>query len=348
MKNSKYINIYKRYVADRFNGLMINRLVVLLQVIFTPIYFIYYTIFWNKTLTENFNYLIENTIFPINKQAVPWIINLGIPILFSLPWVIFSIVRANRIANAYELMGRAMGKVRIDQKLFYGVNAIFVLVFIVMPYFSPIITIIAIFIVVRIALRKAYIGRFHFLIWLIPAMLISIIPTMVAFAFYLKYYEQWQIVYQFWVGNIDTLFGFGLSLAISIAIGNFILFLMEGAKQYGTRESVNYGFILVFKFALFLVMFFVYVTDSNSIFFNIMNTIAFVLGILQFVLARIKDVQIGENANVGLLMIPVFSLAHFLSKHFPSKAIVIVLASLIFFGLFAFAYRYAEDEELFG
>ncbi len=321
---------------------------VLIQIVFTPIYFIYYTIFWNDTLISNFNQIIDTFSFvPIEKKYVPWIVNLGIPILFSLPWVLFSIIRANRIANAYELMGRAMGKVRIDQKLFYGVNAIFVLVFIIMPFFSPIITILGIIFATRMALRKVYIGRFHWLVWVIPSLALLFIPSLVAFAFYFKYVEQWNIVYHFWLSNIDTLFGFGLSLAISIAIGNFILFLMEGAKQYGSRENVNYGFVLVLKFALFLVLFLVYLADPSNGFFNIMNAIAFVLGVLQFVLARIKNVSIEENANVGLLMIPVFSLAHFLSERIPLKGVVIIIASLIFFGLFLLGYKYAEDEDLF-
>lgn len=335
-------------MSERFNGLMLNRLAVLLQIVFTPIYFIYYTIFWNETLTNNFNHIIDTFQFiPIDKKFVPWIINLGIPVLFSMPWVLFSILRANKIANAYELMGRALGRVRIDQKLFFGVNAIFVLVFIIMPFFSPIITIIGIVLATRLALRKIYIGRFHWLVWLIPSLILLFIPSLVAFAFYFRYVEQWNTVYQFWLSNIDTLFGFGLSLAIAIAIGNFILFLMEGAKQYGSRENVNYGFILILKFAIFVIMFLIYNADPNNGFFNVMNAIAFILGVLQFFLARIKNVRVEENANVGLLMIPVFSAAHFLSERIPLKGAVIVIASFVFFGLFLLGYKYAEDEDLF-
>ncbi len=326
---------------------MINRLLVLLQIIFIPIYFIFYTIFWNKTLIENFEQTVDAIPFlSISKDMIPVIINLGVPILFSAPWLIFSIIRANRIANAYELMGRAMGKVRIDQKLFYGVNAVFVLVFIILPYFSPLITIVAIFVASRILLRKAYIGRFHWAIWVLPAIVLSIFPALIAWAFYARYVELWNNVYAVWQSNINAMFGFGLSLAIAIAIGNFILFLMIGAKQYGTRDEVNYGLVMVLKFAIFTIMLLIYFSDPTNIVFTIANAIALVLGILQFVLARIKNVNVEENANVGLLMIPIFAAANFVSEQFPSKAIVIVLAAIIFFALFFLAYRYAEDEDL--
>ncbi len=331
-----------------FNGLLINRLLVLFQIIFIPTYFIIYTILWNELLIKNLeSFLNLIPFFHLNHLYIQLTVILGIPIFFALPGVIFSILRANKLANTYELMGRALGKVRIDQKLFYGVNALFVLIFIILPFGSPLITILVIFLVIRIMSHKMKIGKFSWLIWFIPALALSIIPILIAGAFYVHYLDYWNIVFQIWLNNIDLLFGFGLSLAIAIVIGDFILFLMIGSYEYGNRSNINYGFIYLLKLGLFLLLLLIYLQDSKSIIFTIANGLALVLGILEFILSRVKKVSRGSSSGVGFIMIPVFTIVNFVSQSLAIKGAVIVIAAVVFFTLFIISYTSAEDEELF-
>ena len=125
---------------------MINRLIVLLQIILIPIYFVLFNWLWLDEIKEFFEQ--DNFIINLLPDWLIWFeIYLAIPIFFSLPWVLFSLIRATKVADTYTLMGRALGKVRIDQKLFYGINASFTLIFIILPFTSPLITIIGVIII---------------------------------------------------------------------------------------------------------------------------------------------------------------------------------------------------------
>jgi hypothetical protein len=341
-------------MANRFEGLMINRLLVLVQIVLIPVYFVFFQLRWQEEISGFF----EDFSIPYLLDALPhWFIwfetNLAIPLFFSFPWVVFSILRATRIADAYELMGRALGKVRIDQKLFYGINAAFTLVFLIFPFFSPIITIIGIFWAVRVILRKLWIGKIG-IVWFVPAVILAIVPGMIAIAFYSNYVVLFEeIILATWVDAIPVLFGWGLSLAIAISIGNFMLFLFEGSVKYGGYKEIPYGFILVVKTFIFFALALIYPQIPDIV--NFINYIAVALGFFEIVMRRVRDLPAEGEWKSGIVMVIAFSLVNILInfiRHSSTfidviQTIVIVVSGLIFFALFAISYFYADDEELF-
>jgi hypothetical protein len=340
-----------------FNGLLINRLIVLLQVILIPIYFIIYTINWHNRIIEFmidfFNSSYSIWFIPISFQwmnlpeaFIRVLVIFGIPIFYSLPWVVISIIRATKIANTYELMGRALGKVRIDQKIFYGLNAAFAFIFLVFPIFSPIITVIGIFIAVRLFMRKILIGKIGFLFWFIPALFFAFFPILIAFAFYLEYTALWSDVYAIWWNYIEIIFGIGLCLAIAIAFGNFVLLNQEGAVQYGSRTSVNYELVLGLKILTFIIFLFIFFIDPSRNIIYFINIAALFIGLITILIRYLKKVELEGGGGFGFIMIPIFSIVNFIQNQF-SKGFVILAAAFIFVGLFAISYRYSSDEELF-
>ncbi|MHA2503237.1 MAG: hypothetical protein ACXAE3_10230, partial [Candidatus Kariarchaeaceae archaeon] len=273
--------------TSKTSGMMINRLLVLIQLILIPIYFFFFSIRWRDNLVSFFTSLTESGFFStiLPDWLVQFEINFGIPVFFSLPWVVFSLMRATRIADSYDLMGRALGRVRVDQKLFYGLNAAFTLIFLIFPFFSPIITIFGIFWATRLVMRKLVIGRIFKLAWIIPALIISLIPGLIAFAFYSNYVELFSIIFATWSNAIPVLFGIGLSMAIAIAIGNFLLFLFEGRHRYGTGENIPYDFVLVFKLFLFAILTTIFLSSQVELgippFINVIRYIAATLGFIE-------------------------------------------------------------------
>ncbi|MHA2248742.1 MAG: hypothetical protein ACXAD7_00200 [Candidatus Kariarchaeaceae archaeon] len=333
-------------------GMMLNRLLVLIQIVAIPTYFTFFSILWNEEITEFFEHEWLEKILP--NWLIWFEINLAIPIFFSLPWVIITIMRATKIANSYTLMGRALGKVRIDQKLFYGLNAAFTMIFLVLPFASPILTVLGVFIAFRILTRKAIIGRISKLFWFIPALIISIIPGLIVIAFYSNYRDLFDKIFEIWQDYIDDIFYMGLCLALAISIGNFFYFLHERRKKFSRTTLDPYRLIYLLKFVFFGFLLYLYLDESidgvSTI--NLINIFAAVLAAIEFILRRINDIH-SESSGANL-MVYAFIFINFITnqvKRYISievfRALLIVVSGLIFFILFALSYRYAEDEELF-
>ncbi|MDH5647104.1 MAG: hypothetical protein OEZ01_13915 [Candidatus Heimdallarchaeota archaeon] len=343
--------------SSKFNGLMINRLLVLFQLIAIPIYFIFFTIYWHEDITQFFDNLVSKHAF-WQKILPPWLIwfeiNLAIPILFSLPWVLLTLMRATRIADAYLLMSRALGKVRIDQKLFYGLNAAFTLVFIILPFASPIITIIGIIILTRAIMRKAYLGKLSKIFWIIPAIILIFFPILISVAFYSNYTVLWDKIFNLWMTSINVIFGYGLCLAIAISIGNFFLFLSEGSAKYNRDQLVRYDLVFLIKVILFIILSMIYFTTDPPVIVHFMNYVALALAIIEFILRKARNLPLEGSMGSGIVMVVAFSivniLINLLSKipNFADimQSLVVLISGLIFFILFILSYKYADDEEL--
>lgn len=329
---------------------MINRLLVLLQIILIPLYFLYFNLIWLDDIKEFF----EKDNFVINAMPdwLVWFeIYLAIPVFFSLPWVLFSVIRASKIADTYTLMGRALGKVRIDQKLFYGINASFMLIFFIFPFASPLITIIGIFIIFRIASHKMLFGKISKLLWFIPALLVSIFPGILAYVFYSNYSVMFENVFDIWGDSVETQFYVGLCLAIGITLGNFLTFLFQRNAR-NTRGSLEpFRLIYLFKFILFAFMLFILfnVDNEDRDILNTINIIAGIVAFSEFIFRRMS--KLPSDSSGANFMVYAFIFINFTAGRFKAspdlfRGIMIVLSGLIFFALFLISYKYSEDEEL--
>ena len=328
--------------------LMLNRLLVLVQVICIPLYFIVFNIIWHDDIKKFF----QNDILQRLPNWLIWFeINMAIPIFFSLPWILFSIIRASKIADSYSLMGRALGKVRIDQKLFYGINAAFTLIFLLLPFGSPIITIIGFFVLFKIATSKVGLSRKLF--WFIPALILSMIPLLVAIAFYSNYTSLFNTIWEAWQNQIDTLWGIGICMAISITFGNFVTFLSDRNIRAKGREAINpYRLIFLFKFIVFGIMLFLFFNSDLSV-LNAINLVAGIVAVSEWIFRRMSKLPSeGGGAN---MMVFAFIIINMITKWIHDfanisaitfRTTLIIISGFIFFLLFVVSYHYAEDEEL--
>ena len=343
---------------DKQPTIFLDRLLVLIQIAFIPIYFIIYTVLWYNDIIQNLSLFFTKSykiwFITINFSWIPissevlWVwVAFGIPIFFSIPWVAFSILRATKIASTYTLMGRALGRIRLDQKVFYGINGTFTLLFFILPLFSPALTVVGIILLVRMLFHKVKLGKIWF--WLVPAILLSLFPLILSIAFFFEYRAFTTIVLTFWETWIDDLFGICLCLSIAIAFGNFLLFFQEGAYQYGNIHKINQTSIFVIKIITLTLMLVIYYLRNNLLLINVMSLLALGFGIAVLILRRIKKVESKNSSSVGFVMVPIFSLISFLSTYYMNnlRFLVIILTGIIFIALFLISYKASEDESLF-
>ena len=350
--------------TQRFEGMMINRLIVLLQIIIFPLFF--YLWAWlgpyPDSLANFFWWTGDKSagippISPFGEVGDMVILKIVGPLIFALPFMLASIVKANRVASSYELMWRALGKVRIDTKIFYMVNAIFCLFFFILPFGAPVIAVFGAFFAVKLILYAFGVKKNipPFLI-VIPGLFLAAIPLMISIAFYSDYLNVIQPIWTFWVEYSPKFYGFVLCLACAIAIGDFFMFVREGGSKVSYKSEVNerVGFFiktLLFTGFVLLYAFLGEGFDSTNTAMFVINIIAVSLGALEAFIRWRKKLSKDEGGGGGRLMVVVFIAVNFVARYLarPETAITIVVAlsACIFFVLFVLAYRYAEDETLF-
>ncbi|MCG3225786.1 MAG: hypothetical protein H7645_02625 [Candidatus Heimdallarchaeota archaeon] len=337
-------------------GLMINRLIVLLQIIIFPTYF--YLWAWLGPYPNSlagFFFWRESTTSPFGATGDMVILKIVAPLIFALPFTLASLVRANRISNSYELMWRALGKVRIDTKIFYFVNAIFCLFFFILPFGSPIIAVFGAFFAVKLILYTFGVKKnIPALLIVIPGLFLAAIPLMVTIAFYSEFTLVIQPIWETWVQFSPVFYGVVLCLACAIAIGNFFILLREGASQVSYTKEVTDRIGLIIKIALFGGILALFGTvdkwESAGTTMFIINIIAVVLsGFETFIRWRKKLSK--ETGGGGRIMVLLFIAVNFVVRYVakPEAAItaIVTVSACVFFVLFILAYRYATDETLF-
>ncbi|MHA2325979.1 MAG: hypothetical protein ACXACB_11300, partial [Promethearchaeota archaeon] len=97
-------------------GLILSRLVVLISIIFVPI-----VIFLTYNLAS-FDLWFSN-----DPDLRIGIIKLLCPTVFSVSWLFFLMLFAERFANTFDDFDRTISVVPSRLKFFYGINAIYIL-----------------------------------------------------------------------------------------------------------------------------------------------------------------------------------------------------------------------------
>ena len=335
---------------------MINRFIVLLQIIIFPVYFYLWAwlgpypdslagfFFWRASGTSAFGETGDMVILKIVA-----------PLIFALPFTLASIVRATRIANSYELMWRALGKVRIDTKIFYFVNAIFCLFFFILPFGSPIIAVFGAFFAVKLILYAFGVKKnIPALLIVIPGLFLAAIPLMVTIAFYSEFTTVIKPIWETWVQYSPIFYGIVLCLACAIAIGNFFILLREGASQVSYTKEVTDRVGLLIKIVLFGGILALFGTvdkwESAGTAMFVINIIAVVLSGIETIIRWRKKLS-KDTGGGGRIMVLIFIAVNFVVKFVarPEVAItaIVALSACVFFALFVLAYRYASDETLF-
>ena len=335
-------------------GLMINRLIVLLQIFIFPAYFyVWMNIEPMKSVTlDGFFFWGTN---PLSGTPEAVILRGIAPLIFALPFSLVSLVKATRVASSYELMWRALGKVRIDTKIFYMVNAIFCLFFLILPFGAPLISVFGAFFAVKLILYAFGVKKnVPTILVVIPGLFLAAIPLMITISFFAEYSQVFVPIWSLWTSYAPIFYGVVLCLACAIAIGNFLMLLREGASQVSYKKEFADRIGLVIKLFLFggiLALFaFVDKWSLNGLSLFIINIIAVALSVFE-TFVRWRKQMMKETGSGGRIMVILFIAVNFFVKYMarPEIAITIIVAlsACMFFALFIVAYKYATDETLF-
>ncbi len=273
-------------MSKRVKGIIVTRLIVLLAILLVPL-----SIFLIFSLVD-FHLWYSND--PILNF---WIIKILSPAVFSVSWLFFLIIFANRFANTMDSFDEKISVVPSRLKFFYGINAVYILFIFVFPVVTPFISILsfASFAWHLTTFRKesweddskiSFLTKFVMVLAsLVPIFCtISIIPEFLKLPLYL-----WNDI---WIKVIDDLFKISYSLFTALAIGSLIiLFSNSGISEYEqlfTDPSQKKSFAHVKVLEVSLFGFFLFLDYYGFPIINLIYTAGLVIAIFTYLVNMIR------------------------------------------------------------
>ena len=238
-------------------GLLISRLIVLVSIILVPI-----------VIFLLYNFAGFDLWFSNDQMLEIVIIKILCPLVFSVSWLFFLILFAERFSNALDDFDKKISVVPSRLKFFYGINAVYILLIFVFPLITPLISVLsfASFAWRLTTFRKERWEedtRISVLTWVMMGFF-ALIPIFCSVVVLPKYFVLaeflWNVI---WLPNLDLLFTISYSLFTALAIGSLIiLFYNSGISEYEQifaepsekQKYWNVRFLEIFLFGFFLVL----------------------------------------------------------------------------------------------
>ncbi|MHA2035683.1 MAG: hypothetical protein ACW972_08080 [Promethearchaeota archaeon] len=244
-------------MPKEIKGLMVSRLIILLSIILVPI-----AIFLIFNLT-NFTLWFSD-----DATLKTSIIKILCPTIFSISWLFFLILFADRFATTFDDFDRTISVVPSRLKFFYGINAIYILFIFVFPLITPLVSVLsfASFAWRLTTFRKdrweedSKISTTTWIMMVIAALLPIFCSIVVLPEYFVLANFLWNTV---WIPNLDLLFTISYSLFTSLAIGSLIiLFSNAGISEYEQtlfdspqkRSFLNVKILEIFLFGVFVAL----------------------------------------------------------------------------------------------
>ncbi|MFX1496386.1 MAG: hypothetical protein ACFFBH_02560 [Promethearchaeota archaeon] len=303
-------------MSKQVKGVIVSRLIVLLAIILVPL-----SIFFIYALVDFSLWYTGDPIFTF------WMVKLVCPLVFSISWLFFLILFANRFANTMDSFDDIISVVPSRLKFFYGINAIYILFIFAFPLITPVISILsfASFAWRLTTFRKesweentkiSFFTKFMIVFAaLIPLFCtISIVPQYLDLPLFL-----WNKI---WWPNIDYIFMISYSLFTALAIGSLIiLFSNKGVSEYeqifvDTTEKKKYWNVRILEVILFV--FFFWLDYSN---FSIIQMF-YIAGFVIIIFISIVNYIRGKSKYKGFKshMFGYFVAAVFIASNFVFTA----------------------------
>jgi len=244
-------------MPKEIKGILISRLIVLFSIILVPIaIFLIYNL-------AGFNLWFSN-----DQQLEILIMNVLCPIVFSVSWLFFLILFAERFSNTLDDFDKKISVVPSRLKFFYGINAIYILFIFIFPLITPIVAILsyASFAWRLTTFRKKRWEedtKISVITWIMMG-LFSILPIFCSVVVLPNYFILADLLWNdIWLEHLDLLYSISYSLFTALAIGSLIILIYNsGISEYEQifvektekRSYWNVRILELFLFGFFLFL----------------------------------------------------------------------------------------------
>lgn len=336
-------------MSDEYEEYIIfGRLLVILQVFLFPIYFFILTLLFAPDQIPLLLFL--DGIYPMAGTYIGFILmKFGAPIVFSIPFFLWSYLWRDQIADTYELMGQRVLKLSIGTLLFYGLNCAIVLLFL-LPFLAPLVALAGGYFIARLIFGEAKSKKV-----LLVTVIYLPIPLLIALGFYSGILDDLVTFAFWWETYLPYLYGICLGLADGLVIGSILLLIYEGAKQVDPTVPIPNGLITLISLALGTIFIGIFLVGPEGLGLTSLNItfiihlIAIAVGLVVFAIRFLKGLgQVSGGGYIGWLSIIAFQAVNILSSsNFAlfSKSMAVFLAFGLFLLLFIISFRQVQQQE---
>ncbi|MFQ5979092.1 MAG: hypothetical protein ACE5OZ_13275 [Candidatus Heimdallarchaeota archaeon] len=323
--------------------IIISRLIVFLQAIAIPLYL--FLFFW---------LFVDVELDGISRFWSDMLVHVFTPALLSLPFLGWTYVRREQIAEAYERMFSRIWRLPVAIKVFYGFNFLLTIAFL-LPLIAPIVALFGGYFLGLLLFGRGSDDEegptFRERALKKPVKIISILyipfPAVIIFWVYSKALDPvWKLIEEVWLENLDLLYSSSLCLADAVTFGSALLLVYEGAREVDHLVEIPEKRIFLLTVAVFIILEGILLAfeESNPDLIFYIHIIAVSLGILTLLLRYAKGLtgETGGQSIGGWLSIIAFQLINYVSAIFNvGKDIALIFASVLFLILFVISYREA-------
>jgi hypothetical protein len=340
-------------MGKKIFGVDFNRVAVLALLILIPslVFYLFFDIGSSASWLPD---SLFRTIF------VGWIT----PICFSVCWLYIILVYKKDIADVLDLMDQTGSVIPTRMKFFFSMNAVLMLALFIIPFLSPIVTILTFASLIWKAStsnRDLEYGESIGVFSKIIIIILSIIPILAGvFVFPGLLTMAATFWNEYWVANLDTINKFNMALATSFTIGDtYMLFaiLKGGPSEYQYLETekelsspYTFGKRVVQLLALALMIYLAYIEHE---FFTYMTWIGLILVCVIWLLttaisSKERNFNISNNI-LGYILVVIFFAANLVAFPGENANTVVRNISLLVSGsvyLFVFFYALFHIDEI--
>ncbi|MEQ9714544.1 MAG: hypothetical protein ABGF52_03295 [Candidatus Asgardarchaeum sp.] len=318
------------------------KLLTLILALLTPIYFIILVFI----IPEIGNVVVP---LPIPETAIKILTALVI----SFPWIFLIYELRNILPEAFIELKNTTSLIPLKWKIFYGVNALIVATFFIIPLVTPLFTIVMCFIIAgRIVSHLIDIEKHGKLIWILWSIFSTILLlTLGYFIAILVFSNMVGIVFSLivvWYQHIEIIAALSIWVANSLAYGSLIeiIFLYKIHKEIdiiGMKTTdVPYHAIRIFELCFFLTLavIWLYFSELRDVIFFYINNIALAIVIMVFVFGTVSGMKKKkmQTSFIGILVAAVFvSIYIYQQLNLIAITIILIISSFMFYILFAYS-----------
>lgn len=327
-------------MPKEIKGIIVSRLIVFITIIILPI-----------TIFIIFNLVDFKLWFSTDPNLTIFIVKFLCPLVFSISWLFFLILFANRVSQTLDSMDKTVRVIPLRLKFFFGINAIFILFIFIFPLITPLISALSFasmawrLTTFRKELREddkiSFSTRLLMILFsLLPIFCaICIIPEYLLLTIFL-----WRDV---WIPLLDYIFIISLCLCTALAIGSlFVLILNSGISEIeeifinpDERPSLFAIYILEILLFIFFLILAIGKFPLIDLFYNIGFFIVIFVFIVNFFSGKKEDSNF-RGHFLGYILAAVFMGSNLLIFNLDLAKFLQVWSLVISATLFIFVFFY--------
>ncbi len=274
---------------------------------------------------------------PILNRIIWWV---GVPLLFSSPWFFIIFTLREEIVMSVSIMSRETTLLPLKWRLFYGFNAAMLLGLLVLPFFSPLLLVVAAVLgigrlVGKINPHGASTLRLGCMFVVLGVLIVIPIGWFVV-VFFSQYIAFFMWLIQLWFAQVDNVYTVSTLIIDTLTFGSFFWVLAEQIyEEQMAFSSLPFAplptrRIQIIEFVIFSFLFIMWMPPlgNQPWVVDLASQISLVVVVLVYLYRKIARLPKNKThpGLIGVVWVVLFLVIYLVDSLSPIRPLVVILA----------------------